>query len=219
MGGEHKDHGTVTALCQLWLISEKKTELPSEEHFPSGVFPGKQRLAAVPDRASVLGSNHRALLSAGSILVWERGWRAATAICSKRSQTEHLSNTTGEHEINSPREKKTGEGSLSLSSGTTESHRATQNMFPSALWSCKFMLQPLEPGRAGFASSLVRCLSEKARGVQKNALWKWVDDPVPARGKRKCHFPDDRAKIASKGRGSPLLRGLSLTIRESEPFG
>lgn len=115
--------------------------------------------------------------------------------------------------------KKTGEGSSSLSSGTTESHRATQNMFPSALWSCKFMLQPLEPGRAGFASSLVRCLSEKARGVQKNALWKWVDDPVPARGKRKCHFPDDRAKIASKGRGSPLLRGLSLTIRESEPFG
>lgn len=166
----------------------------------------------------MLGSNHRALLSAGSILVWGRGWRVVTAICSKRSQTEHPSNTTGEHEINSPRGKKPGEGSSSLSSGTTQSHRATQNMLPSALWSCKFMLRPLEPGRAGFVSSLVSCLSEKACGVQKNALWKWVDDPAPARGKRKCLFSDDRAKIASKGRGSPLLRDLSLTIRKSEPF-
>ena len=50
----------------------------------------------------------------------------------ERSQTKHRSSTTGEQEINLPREKK-GEGSSSLSSGTTQSHSITQNVSFSSL--------------------------------------------------------------------------------------
>lgn len=127
----------------------------------------------MPGRGSVLGSNNW-----GSSFFWEHpclgeeAGQLSLPFVGKKSQIEHPSSTTGEHEINSPRGKKQDRVPHPCPVALLRATGSHRICFLLLSGPSKFMLQPLEPGSAGFASSLERCLSEKACGSQKNALWK-----------------------------------------------